>query len=314
MTLFRENFYEMQGAAIAEACARAEQLTQSFLEQMQKRAPNGFDAASEPSMQRALVTAQTEYACSGSQDLGELLVDMLTERAVTEHGSLKSIVLAEAISVASRLPQSHIDALTILFSMRFVTQNSWTSPDLFYSGIDRQLKPFIGGGIPRDLLSYRHMEYVGVGSVSLAEWQPYEHMAKVYPAAFTKGFEETDIPPALAPFRDSGLIVSAVRNPDRLQLAIPNRFFLTHNPNYDVLAPVEAEIISLMSFDLMSGDEVRAEMEERTPVVASVFEAIANSSLKAFEPTSVGFAIAHANWRRHDPDLPDIADLFPSMR
>ena len=77
LDVFRANFLELQGVAADVASERAVAITESFLAQLQARAPEYVQSAADPDMQRAIFSAQREFACSGEQDLEEALVDLL---------------------------------------------------------------------------------------------------------------------------------------------------------------------------------------------------------------------------------------------
>src|SRR5215213_7058317 len=91
--VFNDNFPELSRKAAREAAERAEYLIDRLLTELKQRAPGAINTMQDPGMQHALFTAQVEYAKSGDKDLGEVLVDILVDRAAVPERSLTQIVL-----------------------------------------------------------------------------------------------------------------------------------------------------------------------------------------------------------------------------
>ncbi|MDA1096239.1 MAG: hypothetical protein O3B84_03165 [Chloroflexi bacterium] len=81
LDVFNANYLKMSREATAIARTRAESFTNAFLERLEETNPHALDSARDPDMQRAIFTAQLEFASSGDADLGELLVALLVDRA-----------------------------------------------------------------------------------------------------------------------------------------------------------------------------------------------------------------------------------------
>ncbi|MGI6619122.1 MAG: LPO_1073/Vpar_1526 family protein [Bacillota bacterium] len=79
--VFEADFYRLSEQAMKEAKARASAFAEQFLSELQKRAPYALSSMLDPDMQFAFHTSQKEYARTGDKDLGQLLVDILVDRA-----------------------------------------------------------------------------------------------------------------------------------------------------------------------------------------------------------------------------------------
>ena len=82
--LFSSNFLQLKYEAADLAQARAEEITEKFLDKLNSKSPESISQFKEPAMQDALFTTQKEFAKSGDQDLGDLLVDILIDRVQTK--------------------------------------------------------------------------------------------------------------------------------------------------------------------------------------------------------------------------------------
>ncbi|MCZ4585345.1 hypothetical protein O4328_16815 [Rhodococcus opacus] len=309
MTLFRDNFYEMRGQAMEVVAERAEEITVKFLNRMQGRAPEGFDSANDPALQRALVSAQTEYACSGDQELGDVLVDILVDRAETPTGSLQSIILSEALTVAPKLTSGQIAALTVILCMRQTDFYHWAKPSSVYEVLKKALLN-ASGNLRAEKISYTHMSYAGVGSMGSGEWPLFQRFPLMYPGAFTRGFTHDDIDEDLKPFLDA-IFIPAWRDPERMQTVFGTERILTESiPPTNELYPHLDKIRALMNSNPLTPDEVELDLREKIPSLSHVFDAWKTTQLRFFELTSVGMAIGQANWRRHWDSVPKLDIYF----
>lgn len=307
LTLFRDNFYEMRGQAMETVAARAEEVTVKFLQQMQKRSPNGVVSANDPAMQRALVTAQTEYACSGDEDLSDILVDILVDRAQANTGTLQAIVLSEALNAAPKLTSGQIAALTISLAMRYTHFYGWQSPVHFYENLGAALRD-AATVIATEKVSYAHMSYVGVGTISVGEWNIFQRCSELYPGVFTRGFTLEEIPEELRKFE--ALFIPAWRDVSRRQLVFSSlemleRTITEGNPIY----PHIDQLKHLIKLNIMTEIEIETDLRTNMPGFSPIVDAWKSTQLKSFDLSSVGFAIGQANWRRSWGSVP-LLDIY----
>jgi len=131
LDVYRANFERLSGIAAEVATARAEHLVERFLSELQVQNPDGLNQANDPDMQIALLTAEREYARSGSADLADVLVDLLVERTKESGQTLRQIVLNESIGVVSKLTKGQLAALSVLFCLidaRYMELNTTLTP------------------------------------------------------------------------------------------------------------------------------------------------------------------------------------------
>jgi hypothetical protein len=169
LDVFRNNFVELGRTAADIARGRAERLTDEFLVELARRVPAGFQAASDPDMQRALFNAQSEYACCGESDLQNALVDLLVDRAAETGRGTRTVVLNEAITSAPKLTTAQRRAIAVCFMTKYT---GWRGPlnlDHFYALDVCQNILRLADELPRHQSAYQHIEYVGAGSVGIGQ-------------------------------------------------------------------------------------------------------------------------------------------------
>jgi len=188
LDVFRANFFELAGEAKDIARERAEEITGDFLKKLQEQQADSLKQSQEPDFQHALFTVQKEYARCGDKDLGNLLVDLLVDRAKQESRSILQIVLNESLVVAPKLTQDQLAALSLIFLFRYTVQQGIENRQGFWEYLDHYVAPF------SDLISpkaacYQHLEYSGCGKAELVSVNLAEVFRKHYGGLFSKGFD-----------------------------------------------------------------------------------------------------------------------------
>ena len=158
--VYRSNFLKLSKEAAEVAQARAEKITKKFLMPLHKEYAKGLENAKNPDFQRALFTVQKEYALTGDDELGDLLVDLLIDRTKQDNRSLLQIVLNESLSVVPKLTNDQLAALSVFFLIFSTIErdiNSYDSPRQY---LDLYIKPF-SGFLTKNASCYQHLEYTG---------------------------------------------------------------------------------------------------------------------------------------------------------
>ncbi|MFG2354284.1 LPO_1073/Vpar_1526 family protein [Streptomyces sp. NPDC048521] len=307
LDVFRANALELSAAAQNIARQRVEELTESFFKRLFARAPEAIESITDPDMQRSIFRAQEEYACSGDEDLGEVLVDMLVDRAANPARDLRQVTLNEAIRTASKLTAHHftiLGALLIVAKTKFTAARNVTE---LHGYLTRVIAPAVEGLRATDG-DLRHLQYAGCLSIDLTENTLSGIFSQTYPGLFNKGFTAEQIgeghrelgPPALIPcLRDpSKLQVGALDSTVLEQELIPDQGLEDHS----------AELQRLMNVNLMPGDEIEEEIASLHPSLRNLVDVWGSTPIRRCQPTGVGMALGHANLRRILKD-----DFSPSL-
>lgn len=162
MGLFEENFLRLQASARRIAEERAREITETFLAELMERNPAGLECAQDPDMQAVLFTAQRDYARSGSEDLEQVLVNLLVQRTSAASNDLLRIVLNEAVAVAPKLTEDQLDTLSLILlfahDVPFATDlKTW---DDVKSCLSTRVAPFIHPSLSSFAL-FSHLKYTG---------------------------------------------------------------------------------------------------------------------------------------------------------
>jgi len=301
LDVYKANFIELSQNAAQIARERAEELTDSFLEKLQAENEAAIESMNEPSMQSALYEAQKQYAKTGDKDLEGLLVDILVERASTPERNIHQIVLDESLAVASKLTAEQMDALTINFLISKTSNATLTNLPAIPKYIQSHLVPFIGN-LSKDSSCYEHLEYVGcsslmhVGGINQIE-QIYQIQ---YGGLFSKGFTRERLEQEIENLDAyTDLITNNLHDLSLLQINAVNEDVINEKcEKENIPDEIKQKIINLFNSTRMSPVEIKDYLIKVAPDVEPLFELWNDSQLSKFGLTTVGIAIAHANFRR----------------
>lgn len=299
MEVFRANFMELRGVAEETARTRAEEITNAFMEQLSSRGQAALNSASDPDMQRAIFDAQREYACSGDENLGAVLIDLLVDRADPASAQgMQKIVLNEAINAAPKLTHDQRRAIALCFLMRY-TRWKGEGLDAFYEEfIKGNVLPLVPG-VPKDDRAYQHIEYVGAGSVGIATVPLSVAIAHKGEGWFTRGFTRQEVGERVGDLLDDGrVVIPCLRDPERLQLSVIDEGDLEDWAQRLGVADRLAELRNMFKMGTLSSEAIREELCERVPEAAGLVAAWDETPLQLMTLTTVGIAIGHGYWRR----------------
>lgn len=294
LDLLKENFPRLLEEAAAVATARAEEIIDKFMRKLAEESPRSFANLKDPGVQMAVLQVQREYARSGDADIGDLLVDMLVDRAGQTGRTLRQLVLDGALNAVPSITRSGIDCLTVIWFFKNTQTPAGNVPQ-FYEILRQQVIPFTS-----DLVAsngeLRHLEYAGCVSIGISEIPLMRTVLMNYQGIFNKGFERTEA--GVEELINTGMLMPCLRDPRKLQINALNDAALTTLIGDRNLGDKEADIRRLFNTGSMGIAEIEADIRHNIPAMGTVIDLWASSSMKNANLTSVGIAIAHANWRR----------------
>jgi hypothetical protein len=299
LDVFKANALELAGIARDLFEARGRDFIERYLDELQRRKPEGLDSLSDPDMQYALFTAQREYARTGDKDLSDLLVDILVERSAQKDRNLQQIVLSEALAVAPKLTPEQFNALSVVMILRYTRCIGVRSLNEL-DGYMRLLLPPFCSGLPTHLSTYQHLEFVGCASRGWNKATVGDLVLGNYQDLFCSGFNVdeaanlADVKKLLGTF-----LIPCLHDPTRLQvkdsdLAMPQEMATQLSVSVDEIVKLQ----QLHKSRLMSPNEVTAYLYEHVLGTAELVRCWETSELCRLSLTSVGTAIAIANIRR----------------
>jgi hypothetical protein len=99
MLIMEQSFIKLSEQALATAKARVEEMTTAYLDELTARDPALVEVVQQPSIQIALVVAQSEYVETGNKDLAGLSVADLVERTSQAQKTLSQTSSGENVSI-----------------------------------------------------------------------------------------------------------------------------------------------------------------------------------------------------------------------
>ncbi len=299
MDVFNANFYRLRSIAAEVAQSRAEAFLNSYFEKVAEEGNTEIPEAENPDFQYSIFTAQKEYARTGDNDLGELLVRLLIDRTKIVERNLQQIVLNEALTVAPKLTQSQIDVLSVIFLLVYTKNNSLINIDSLRKYFDTFFIPFIPS-ISEKMSLYQHLEFASCGTITISSRDISDIFLKHYPALFCKGFNEEELKATGLPREKwSTLIILCLHDASLFQargMDDETIAGLCKDVNVDDVIGDKLKI--LQNSKLMPISEIRDFVLQISPAMAKLFEVWDKSAMKHMNLTSVGIAIAHANIQR----------------
>jgi hypothetical protein len=295
MALFEANFYRLQSIARTTAEQRAIAITERFLAELMQRNPSGLQAADDPDMQAAIFTAQRDYARSGREDLEQVLVDLLVDRATAS--DLRRIVLNEAIAATSRLTEPQLDTLSfiLLFVHQAPIRYSFETLDDFSEHLKRNVVPLIHDELAT-AATYFHLKSTGCVSMDSGGVSIVHRIEMAFPACFSLGFD-----PAIVT-RDHNMLldlsIPAFHQPEKLQFKPMDRLTFAIECEKRGVQSDELEFIAERILNVASAAELLSRISPRFDLLTTADERSAMQALLDVQLTTTGIAIGNANLRR----------------
>jgi len=299
MDTFKVNFVEFQNEAFELVLRRAEELVNSFLEEARKEGWAQIPEGKNPDFQYALYSAQRDYARSGDEDLRELLVQLLVDRAKIQDRDLAQIVLNESLAVAPKLTPGQLDWLSLIFVLKYASFSEVSDLHSLYKAFDAFIRPFLAGASWKES-AYQHLEYAGAATHNAVKIEAHVLLTRNYPGLFRMGLTELDLEEVgLSEEARSALIVPSQRNPTLHQVNAATPGEIDSLCQRFGLGTDEAEKLkNLQRRRPVPAAELRAELIAALPWMAQLFELWDSTPIPNLTLTSVGMAIAHANIKK----------------
>ncbi len=296
--MIRPEFDRLSTHAAQVAYERATELTENFLERLYQNAPEHFSILSTPHMQRALQSAQLEFAMTGDEELGRVLVDLLVELSGTEIRTIYATSITESLRVAPNLTVAQMNALAIIERIRVRVFN-FSGLDAFYHFLETEVVPFTDQ-LP-GAIDLRHMQAMNVGWIGIASTDSMIlEILNRYPGLFSLGFSSDELPPHFP--EEPTLFIPAIRDSSKQQIS------LIASDHVDVVIqrghPLYNQrdtIKQVQKLNLMPLADVEHEILKRVPGLAPLVHLWQDTNVDSFQLTSIGIAIGGAHVRSRVP-------------
>lgn len=295
----KTTFYELSGVAKDIASTRVEEITNRIIEKLESDFPGGLQKAVDPDFQYALFTVQKEFARTGDEDLGELLVDLLVDRSKQDQRDILQIVLNESLSTAPKLTDENLAVLAAIFLFKYTQNHSVGNHQMLGEYLDGHLLPF-ASKLSKNLAGFQHLEFTGCGSIGIAGGPLESIIGTTYQGQFLKGFDQSEIAiRGISVGPDARFFIQCLNDPLKLQVRANSEEVLVKTLDREGISPEDkVKIIELFNLGKMSESEINQKLIAIRPYMSEVLDIWKNSSMQTFTLTSVGMAIGHANIKR----------------
>lgn len=298
LDIYSENFLKLKNEAANIARERAEELTNNFLNKLSETAPDKLNKMSNPAMQAALYTAQKEFAISGEKDIEQVLVDILVDRTNENDRSLRQIVLDESLSTIGKLTPQQLDALTLNFLINRTKALTIVNIASLQKHFEDEIFRF-SDNLTQKASSYEHLVYAGCGTISIGSWGSiHNRYKKQYPGLFQKGFTIEELESKNI-HNVENLIMACFHDFEKKQFKAMDGDVLTKQAIACNVGMDETKlIIDFFNSYILSDEEIKHILLELHPdKMEKLFNAWEKSSISKFNLTSVGIALAQANYK-----------------
>lgn len=293
LDVYQANFPILVAEAASLARARAEELTDKFLKQLQQENPGGFSQAANPDFQNALLSAQREHACAGNAELADLLVDLLVDRTKQPERNLMQLVIDEALKTAPKLTEQQLAVLGVVFLLSRARSNATSWPGVI-SWMSQLVLPVLKN-VEVTPSTISHLQFTGCGTVGLMGADLAQALWDAYSGFFQSGFTDEQLEAKLLP--DNALrFISSLDNSDNLkQVNIPNLDVVDVMQKDGAFDTEAAEKLKALIRDYrISPSEIKERVLLPLPSMSSAFDLWDKEYLGKLALTSVGMAIGHA--------------------
>lgn len=300
LDVFNANFIRLKSEASQIAAERAEEITEQILKELNEKSPESLEEFKKPALQDALYQTQKEYAKSGDKELGDLLVDILMDRVKTEKRNMLQLVLDESLIIAPKLTVEHFDVLTLNFLLAQTVNRNIVSLETFTKYINKSILPFCDN-LTTERTTINHLEYLGCGHIRVGDYGKLEdNFKRKYKAIFSKGFTKEEFEQQVGSFDDYGkFTIPCLHDNDKLQIStIDENVLIQEMEKQEIEVSIQNKLKVLFNKSTMNNQEIKDYLISIEPKMELIFSIWNDTVFKKLELSSVGVAIAHANYRR----------------
>jgi hypothetical protein len=302
-SLWNANFPALQHEAKHVARERMDDFVNRFVTSLERNYKEGMAQASDVGFQAALFRAQGDFARSGDDKLGDVLVDLLVERTKVPDRGLLQIVLDQSLETVHKLTKNQLDALGIIFLLRHTADSEIRSKEMLAEHFDSYLRP-LAEDFSLTRASLQHMEFAGCGTIGVASATIQGLMLHTYPGLFNKGVFEVAIDRDQFSSDYNSLVVQCLNDPNRLQVGVISDESLEREiAAKQISADEGVHLRQLWTANVMNEHEVADLLIKMQPYMRQIIPMWTSTEMCKFPLTSVGIALGHATLRQRGLEM-----------
>lgn len=120
LKLFMDNFPKLQEQAAQVARERADDFMKSVMDKLQEKETKDYSAFADPDVQYILYETQKKYARMGTQDMLNILSEIISQRILCDDDFVRKIIIDQAANTAVLLKPEHLDTLALILLSKYV--------------------------------------------------------------------------------------------------------------------------------------------------------------------------------------------------
>jgi hypothetical protein len=303
LDVFKANFNELSTEALKIVNDRVIGITDEVLDRLSRDHGDDFSFTKSPDFQYALLDVQTEFAKTGDVDLKKILVKLLIDRSKSESRSSSQIILDEAIKKASKLTSYQLNALSICWLLNRTVANFVFSLQGLKGYLDLHIKVFENDLAINYRTDYLHLAYTGVAiEMSHGNTSIVKRLMSTYARVFYKSITEHDIISAGLDISLCGhFFTKDESNAGKFNFFVKDHVELASRidiifKDHELYGSFKSNLINLYHRSKMTESEVHDVIIELCPYMESIFKIWDEGRIAYMYPTTVGIALAHANY------------------
>lgn len=301
MDLIKQEIAKLSIEAAEEAKNREERLNNKLfdlLEEIKVKDSEALNELKNPDMQYSFIEAQLANIRVGTEELENILSNLLKERILEKERTTLQIALSEAIKVSPLLLPVHLNILSLVFIFKYTVRNTIVNEQTFIEYFNRILSSCLTN-VTDDNTLYQHIEYSKCGTLSVLTYDIIDIIKQNYSGLFMRGFKEeefinrVDDKEILMKYPD--LLINHLRDNNLLQINS-----ISENVLKKILTQIgleEKQIDKIKDFfneNILSNDEIKQRIIELVPNFKKFIELWENS-MNQLQLTSVGIILGAIN-------------------
>lgn len=301
MDLIKQEIAKLSIEAAQEARKREERLNNKLFDLLEEIKVNDREALNQlknPDMQYSFIEAQLANIRVGTEEMENILSNLLKERILEKERTTLQIALSEAIKVSPLLLPVHLNILSLVFIFKYTVRNTIVNEQTFMEYFERILSSCLVD-ITDDNTLYQHIEYSKCGTLSVLSYDIINIIKQSYSGLFMKGFTKeefiTKVDNEEVLQKYPKLLINHLRDTNLLQINSISENVLKENLTQCGLE--EQQIDKVKDFfneHILSDDEIKQRIIELVPSFKKFIE-LWESSMNQLQLTSVGIILGAIN-------------------
>lgn len=298
LQIFFDNYPNLRKLAQEEANQKAKELTNEFIQrisqQEEKILKNINEKLSQPNMQMAVFEAQKGYAKYGNKEKLDRLAELLVDKSKQPTGSLKDILLDEAIEKISKMTTNQLNILSYRLAIN-IDSPVYNLESFKKDYIDVLLQFY--SAINKEELENDIQYLMQIGCIKQFSFSQknkiIEQMKDSYAGLFAQGFSKEEL---INEFGQEikDIIIPCLTNGSLWQISTLNKKTLEEECGKMNMTQKQKEIISKFFKKIFSDEKIKEVLKQIEPKMEELLEN--KNKINNYDLMPLGTLIALKNY------------------